>query len=508
MKYRSSERHGCLIALCATLVLSVGCDQDTPVPALDLGLGLVDARGILDAAADARLADAAPPPDALVDAGPPMDATPLDAAPLRDAAPDMGPTEARVRLSYVKATTPPGGVTRQDLLVYDFIDEEAVNLTAGTEVCNIGTCKLSGDMAWMGWLEPGQGAGFQLWLAPVDIARGRVRFDEKRNVGEDVNTFEFARAEETNLVVYSRGQAQDFEHTIEVYVEPVGGESAACDPVNNPAQCQALAGLINTNGGFRVTPFAPRVILIKTTPSTLTLQLFDVSNGLNQTLYTFGMPGRANPLFSGLLPVGLSPDATYIAIFTNEAMLWRAHTLQARPVPPAPDSMGLFESARSPDKCSRMMPFNFTDVIFNPVFSASGDAFYILARGDCAQSAGMTNRDDFDILRFDRDLSGDPVVVTRNVRASHWSNHDIADFDVSRSNDMLAFTASRPNNATSRSIWIIDPQTREYDCSGTARRHIGIDGIARCEFIYDDADGAQVTYHDLRFHDAEVEIER
>lgn len=421
---------------------------------------------------------------------------------------DMGPveTETRVRLSYIKAKTPPGGVARQDLVIYDFVDKEEFNLTADGGVdCNVKTCQVNGDMTWVGWLERGEGTGFELWLAPVDVTRKLVRIDDKRRVNDDVNAFEFARADETNLVVYSKGQAAGIEQTIEVYVEPVRGESDACDPIDNPTQCQTIVGTINADGGFRVTPFGSLVILLKTTLSTMTLQFFNVTNGLNQTLYTFGDQGGTGSQFSGRLPVGLSPDATYMAVFTRNDLVWKAQVLEARPSAPAPNEKELFEAATSPDKCRRMMPFNFTEVRFNPVFSADGDFFYFLAKGDCTQSDGGSNREDFDILRFDRDMSGDPVVITQNVRASHWSNHDIGDFDISKAGDLLAFTASRPNNATSRSIWMINPENGEYDCSGTAKQHTDINGNPRCEFIYDDTDGALVTYRDLTFHEVEVE---
>ena len=415
-------------------------------------------------------------------------------------------TETRIRLSYIKAKTPAGGIARQDLFIYDFVDKEEFNLTADGGVdCNVKTCQVNGDMTWVGWLERGEGAGFELWLAPVDVTRKLVRSDDKRRVNDDVNSFQFAKAGDTNLVVYARGQADGIEQTIEVYVEPVGGATDDCDPIDNAPACQTIVGTINGDGGFRVTPFGSLVILLQTTLSTMTLQFYNVTNGVNQTLYTFGDQGGTGSQFNGRLPVGLSPDATYMSVFTRTDRVWRAQVLEARPSAPAPNQKELFESINSPNKCQRMQPFNFTEVRFNPVFSANGDFFYFLAKGDCTKDEGGSNRDDFDILRYDRDLSADPVIITNNVRASHWSNHDIGDFDLSKDGTVLAFTSSRPNNATSRSIWFMDPETGEYDCTGNAKQHTDINGNPRCEFIYDDEDGALVTYRDLHFHEVEVE---
>jgi hypothetical protein len=415
-------------------------------------------------------------------------------------------TEVRTRLSYIKAKTPRDGVARQDLFIYDFVDKEEFNLTADGGVdCNVKTCQVNGDMSWVGWLERGEGVGFELWLAPVDVTRKLVRQADKRRVSDDVNAFEFARANDTNMVVYSKGQAMGIEQTVEVYVEPVSGATDACDPIDNPTQCQTIVGTINGDGGFRVTPFGSLVILIKTTLSTMTLQFYNVTNGINQDLYTFGDQGGTGSQFSGRLPVGLSPDATYMAVFTRTERIWRAQVLEARPAAPDPIQKELFESVNSPNKCQRMMPFNFTEVRFNPVFSPDGDYFYFLANGDCTQEDGGSNREDFDILRFDREMSADPEVITRNVRASHWSNHDIGSFALSADSSILAFTAPRPNNATSRSIWFIDPETGDYDCSGTAKQHTDINGNPRCEFIFDDEDGALVSYRDLKFHEVEVE---
>ncbi|MCB9544849.1 MAG: hypothetical protein H6706_03030 [Myxococcales bacterium] len=417
-----------------------------------------------------------------------------------------GETETRLRLSYIKAFTPPNAPARQDLVVYDFTDREAFNLTADGGVdCNSKTCLLNGDMTWVGWMERADNGGFSLWVAPVDVKRKLVKAAEKRRVDDGVNAFDFTTSEGTNLIIYTRGQAIGTERTIEVLVEPVAGADAACPLDDTPERCQQFVGTINADGGFRVTPFGSLIIVIKTTLSTMTLDFFNVKNGANQTLYTFGEQGGTGSQFSGRLPVALSPDATYLAVFTRNDFIWRAQTLQAIPSPPPPRGKDLFETETNQDgDCRRQMPYNFNEVRFNPVFSADGGFFYFLAKGDCTKSAGESNRDDYDIMRFDRDLSADPVNITNNIRASHWSNHDIGDFALDPAGERLAFTASRPNNAASRSIWIINPADGTYDCSEGTKQHSDLNGDPRCEYIYDDAQGATVSFRDLRFHQVEV----
>ena len=59
------------------------------------------------------------------------------------------------------------------------------------------------------------------------------------------------------------------------------------------------------------------------------------------------------------------------------------------------------------------------------------------------------------------------------------------------------------NNVGSRAIWLIDPETGEYDCSRRDELPV-IDGRTRCEFIADDSTGSDATYRDLRFHIVDV----
>lgn len=421
-----------------------------------------------------------------------------------------GPTEEHLRISYVKSTTPRGGgEPTVDLLVYDFEDDEEINLTrdvsgADGVNCRVKACKVSPDMSWIGWMSPvGQG-GFELWAAPVDVRDRRVRIDGKRLIADSVNTFDFTG----DLVVYSRGQAVGTENTIEVWVEPVAGEDPdACPNDDEPTQCKQFVGQINADGGFRVTDFSSLIILIRTTLSTMTVDFFNLRNGANQTLHTFGEQGGTGSQFSGRLPVALAPDATYLAVFTRNEFIWRAQTLIAVPNPPPLGVHDLFEvpTAQQGD-CIRPMPYNFNEVRFDPVFTADAEQFYFLAHGNCSQRPGSespTNRPDFDILRLDRNLSGAPVNITNNPRINNWSNHDIGDFDLDASGTRLAFTASRPNNATSRAIWMINPETGEYACSRGPSLP-GPDGRTRCEFIFDDSNGVDVVYREVKFHTVDV----
>ena len=109
-----------------------------------------------------------------------------------------------------------------------------------------------------------------------------------------------------------------------------------------------------------------------------------------------------------------------------------------------------------------------------------------------------------DVLRINRSLEGVVENVTNNLRASHWSNHDIGDFALSPDGTKLVFTGQRENNADSKSIWIINPEDGSYDCSRNDPSNGVIDGRERCEFIVDDRSGADIGYRDLRFHKVQV----
>lgn len=433
-----------------------------------------------------------------------------------------GPTEEHLRLSYTKRVQPRDGAAVVDMVVYDFEDDEEYNLTGGLGVVDCATklCRLNPDMNAIGWLaaDPAGGGGFKLFVAPVDVVRKEVLVEQRREIDSGVNEFQFTTYAEdptdpasrrVELVIYSQGQAVGPNGRIDLWAAPVvAPDQAVCDAGGSLPDCPGLVGTINTNGGFRVTDLGSLIILIETTLSDMTMAFYNVATGGQSTIYTFGEAMMTGSQFDGRQPMALSPDATYLAVFTKDDQVWRLHVLQARPNPPPPEVHALFERDNAPDACIRPMPYNFIEVRFDPVFSPDSEWIYFLARGDCSRQASNenpTNRDDYDILRINRRLEGPVENVTQNLRASHWSNHDIGDFDLSPDSTKLVFTAQRPNQASSRSIWLIDPETGEYDCSRGRPLDV-IDGRQRCEFIVDDRAGADVVLRDLHFHTVQVPI--
>ena len=418
-----------------------------------------------------------------------------------------GGSEEHLRLSYVKSVAFEDGTPPQvDLWIYDFVDDETFNVTGGDENgvnCRTRQCELSPDMTWVAWLETGGGgSGFQLWAAPVDVKNKTVRIGDKREVNDEVNAFRFTG----DLIVYSKGQAVGPRGEIEVWIEPIAGpDEAAC--ADDKTRCQSIAGIINGNGGFRTTKVSNLVILIKTTLSSMTLDFYNASSGATQTLFTFGEQDGTGSEFDGRQPIGLATDSTYLAVFTRNDMAWRIQTLQAVPNPPDPDVHPLFPTDTNRDgTCTREMPYNFNEIRFDPVFTADASRFYFLAKGDCSQRVGadpMTNRDDFDVLAIDRDLAGEVRNVTNNPRANSWANHNFGDFDLDPDGLRVAFTASRPDNATSRSIWLIDEASGDYDCT-RGPEIPAFDDRTRCEFIFDDTANAEIIHRDLKFHKVDV----
>lgn len=479
-----------VVPLLAALVLAAGCD---------------DTGSTEDPKFDAAMLDAG------ADGGPDDDA-------------GTGQTEARLRLSYTKRITYRDGTPPvTDMVVYDFVDNEEYNLTNGEGVVDCATqiCRLNPDMTWIGWLvDDPAGAGYELWAAPVDVVRKVVLTERARRIDGAVNDFRFTTysddptdpaSPKIELVVYSKGQAQGVDERIDVRASPVAEpDEAACADGAGLPQCPALVGLINTNGAFRVTELGSLIILIETTLSTMTLNFFNVSSGAQSTIYTFGEQMMTGSQFDGRQPIGFAPDATYLAVFTKDDFVWRLNALDARPNPPPPEVHPLFEVANHRDgDCIRVMPYNFNEVRFDPVFSADSQWIYFQAHGDCSRrpsNENPINRDDYDIMRINRNLTGSVENVTRNLRASHWSNHDIGDFDLSPDGTRLVFTAQRPNQAGSRSIWLIDPETGDYDCSRGEALPV-IDGRERCEFIFDDRNGADVRLRDLNFHTVQVPVD-
>ncbi len=428
-----------------------------------------------------------------------------DGGPGDDGGGGGGGSEEHLRLSYVKeiqfrdGETPP----QVDLWIYDFQDQESFNVTGGDPEgvnCKVRQCELNGDMTWVAWLETGMGGGFNLYAAPVDVTRKLVKTEEKRLVSDQVNSFSFT----SDLLVYTKGQSVGNAADIEVWVEPAGGaDEAACGM--DKTRCKTMVPQrINGNGGFRVTGFSDLIILITTTLSSMTIGFYNIATEQIFTLYTFGEEEGTGSEFSGRQPMGLSPDATYMAVFTRNDQAWVLNTLIAGPNPTDPERHDLWATRNAQmGECEREEPYNFNEVSFDPVFGPEGSHIYFLAKGDCTRQAGGSNRDDSDIVRLPRNLSGELENVTNNPRASHWSNQEIGDFDLDSTGEKLAFTAPRPMDAQSRSVWLMDVDSGEFDCSRGAEQ-AGIDGKTRCEFLFDETANAQITYRDLKFHDVVV----
>ena len=428
-----------------------------------------------------------------------------------------GVTETHTRLSMLKQVRPDsGGAASLDLVIYDIDDQREANLTAsanGQVDCST-RCTLNRQMTWLGWYERGAGTGQELWVAPVDTVHFEVKIDQKRKVADTVQAFEFTNDGKRDLLVYMQGEALGPEGQFEVRVEPVAAfDQAACDAggdLEDLSACPQLAGAVNINGAFRVTPFGALIILLRTDLSSMTVSFFNVASGASQALDTFGSMNGTGSQFDGRLPVALSPDATYLAVFTRDEFLWKIHNLKAIPNPPDPVRLDLFETEgdRAND-CKRPMPFNFNTVQFDPRFDETGDHIYFMAKGDCSRQNAGANRDDHDILRIDKSLDMASVVnLTKNLRANSWANHEITDFDLSKDAKKLVFTAPRPFDNQSFSVWMIDTDPAAefptYTCGKDANPQAAEDGKSRCEFLFEDKPDARVIYRAVRFHEVEV----
>ncbi|MBU0551525.1 hypothetical protein KKF91_16180 [Myxococcota bacterium] len=411
-------------------------------------------------------------------------------------------------MSYVKTVSPRGGgASRTDLFVYDFEDEEEFDLTSELEGeidCTSRVCRVKADLTWIGWLAPQGGGGYALLVAPIDLARRRVDIDAKRSVSEDVLDFQFT----PDNIVYKRGTAAGAEAALEVISEPIGGFNAAgCASGAVPAeQCQQIIGAINASGDFRVSRDNNLVILIQATLSKMDLSFFNTSTGTAQKFVQFGEDEGTGSQFNGQLPMSLSPDSSYMAVFTRDEFLWKINVVEARPGAPAPVVMDLFETSSHPDgDCQRDMPFNFNEVLFNPFFGSSSDHFYFLAHGDCSRQDNPNfNRDDYDVFKVSKDLSSPPVNISNNLRASHWSNHQMIEFTVSSDGNQLAFISARPNNNLSQSIWIMNTSDGSYNCDRQGNPQPSLDSITRCEFIFDDTQNQDTQFRSPQFHEVMV----
>ena len=143
-------------------------------------------------------------------------------------------------------------------------------------------------------------------------------------------------------------------------------------------------------------------------------------------------------------------------MFTRDD-LWKLNTVEARPDAPAPSIHELFETSTSRSgTCTRMGDYFFQDVKKDPYFSDDSEWIYFLVSGTCNRTASETptNRDDYEVLRMNRNLSGMVENVTQIFHGSDWSNHDTAHFAVSGAGDKVIFDGQRPTNALSKSLWL------------------------------------------------------
>ena len=408
--------------------------------------------------------------------------------------------ETRERLSFIKQVNDDSG-SRSDLFIYDFDLDDEINLTEGTDDVDCGTrsCKLSDGQTSVGWLARQPNGSFNLRVAPVDLVTNRIELSAVVDVATGVDQFDFTIDDSTmpaqEIVVYSRVQS-DGSGRKEIIVRPV----TAC------TDCEVVVGSVNADGGYRVTQYSGLFILVETTLSSMTVKLFNLGTMSQQNIASFGVENMTGSQFSASDPIGLAPSAEYLSIFTRDNFLWKLNHIEARPDAPEPQVHELFETSTSRSgTCMRMGDYFFQEVRKDPVFSNDSEWIYFLVTGTCNRTASdtPTNRDDYDVLRMNRNLSGMVENVTQIFHGSDWSNHDISNFAVNGEGTRLLVDGQRPTNALSKSLWLIDPSSGEYDCSrGDERR--GIDGKTRCEFIFDERTNVEVSYRNVRFHTVEV----
>ena len=97
------------------------------------------------------------------------------------------------------------------------------------------------------------------------------------------------------------------------------------------------------------------------------------------------------------------------------------------------------------------------------------------------------------------------LVVEGEVRrVNDWISHDISAFAINGDETRLVLDGQRPNNARSKSLWLIDPSTGEYDCSRGRSQRTPFDNKSRCEFIFDERSDVSVNFLNVRFHSVRI----
>ena len=414
-------------------------------------------------------------------------------------------TAGRLRLSYIKSTVDNNGDVTIGLRVYDFQNDREYDLSTDPVIECDRLCSLNPNATWLAWL----GANGALSVASVRIAQGRVEVGTPRRIADNgVRFFELtdlvtANANTIPQIVYTSDDAMGNTARLSMYAEPLNIEDAnRCTGASGP-YCRQSLGNLSANGSFRVSR-AGGILLADTQASALVLEYFDLETGARRSIQTIDGWHNGDPQRTDFIPMALSPDHARVSLFGRGDSIWRAHTVS---VDQGDGSMSLelFEAANHPDgDCTRMGNLAFNEVRYAPVFSRNSASVYFLARGDCSRRGNPpTNRDDYDVLRLDPLPDGAVENVTNNLRASHWSNHTMSGFALSPLEDKLAFVSEPPNDWRSSAIWLMDPETGEYDCSRNEPLS-SIDGRERCTFIVGES-ASSSAYRALRFHWSQIE---
>ena len=402
-------------------------------------------------------------------------------------------------LTYTRVVTE-GGETRGDLMAFKMRSQTELWLNEGMSLddvdCVTFGCTLHHRLSHVAWIKR-VGTNGELWLAPIDKEAKRVNIGEKQKLSDVALNFSFT----DNKLYYTEVKDPSARQGIAVKsVSLDGGEATEHDLVDN-------------NGGLSVGRNDDLLVVIKTTLSSMNLTLRNLANGQILDLFTFGEEGgTGSPFAATSNPVNISPREDYISIITSNDFIWRLQTLPLSAGDDAElDTRDLFPVANAEEACSADLPF--TQVLGAPKMSPDGERLYLLFGGDCSQRENSNaNRRDYDIYRFSRDLSAEPLNVTRIIAYNGWSNHDIGSFDVTPDEAKVAFTATRPNQSGVKAIWLqeisegAEEDPTVFDCSRdpNVSPQIDITTQRRCEFIvYEGGAGATVEYRNLDFVTAE-----
>ena len=86
-----------------------------------------------------------------------------------------------------------------------------------------------------------------------------------------------------------------------------------------------MIGNVNADGGYRVTQYDGLFILMETTLSSMTIKLFNLGTMSQQDIAYFGVENMTGSQFSASDPIGLAPNAEYMAVFTRDDFVETEH---------------------------------------------------------------------------------------------------------------------------------------------------------------------------------------